>query len=492
MKKLFLVSCLLAFALSLGAAPGDTVTRSASGTTVAQIIFPADSTGAEVISFNATADNATNRLYFYPATTPRAVLIPHDYTTNLTVRLAANTFTTNDVLIFQNAAGAVTNKTVTIRANTTNKIVNLMTPLGTNLASGDSFYEKRTVAYTPLQVHAANATTVYLNSSNGLAADDLLVLDRGPNTRPLIATIDAITAPPRFQVNLNAPLPVDIAAATAVRKQLYTTNITLRMNRAAEATVIMVSATNGMVANTNLLIETRAGRRQIAAIQSISNTNVTLSAGLDFAITTNDFVRILGYHSTAVLAQPAGRDNLTLTAHTGFAANDTVIVATTPPFRTQFAGTFVTNNLPTAVLTAAFGAAIQPGNRIYEIATNYVVQFAADVGSTSLIADTATGLAVGDELVIVKANSDVSWNRVAPGTGDYISTTLTFATPIGITLGLNDRVWLEGAPANTLIGAATVSREGTIYSQSTAGPLRVWLSGATACSINSLTVRYRY
>jgi hypothetical protein len=492
MKKLFPILVSLCAALAVQAAPGDTVTRSASGTTNAQIIFPADATPMSVLSFNVTADNATNRLYFYPASTPRPVLIPNTATTNLTVTLAANTFTTNDVLIFQNSAGLVTNKTVTIRANTTNKLVQLTGALATNLAIGDVFYERQATAYTPGHVHAANATTIYLNTTNGLNVDDLLLLDRGSGNKPLTAVIATVAATPRFSVNLNRTLAADVAAGATVHKQLYGTNVTLRLNRDAGETVIMVSATNGMVAATNLLIETTLGRRQIAAIDSISATNVTLADALDFAVTTNDRVRILGYNTTTVLAQPAGSAALTLTAHTGFAANDTVILATTPPARTQFAGAFTTNNLPTVTLDAAFGAVALPGNRIYELTNTYTVKRAAEIGARAVVTDTATGLAAGDVIAIVKANNDVSLNRIAPVTADDISTTLTFATPIGITLGLNDRVWLEGAPANTLIGAATVSREGTIYSQSTAGPLRVWLSGATACSINSLTVRYRY
>lgn len=491
MKKLLILVSLCA-ALAVPAAPGDYLTLNASGTTSAQVIFPADVGPARVVAYDVTADNATNRLFFYPTTTRYTVAATTvANTTNITFR-GYNTIASNDVIVFQNAAGVLTNKIAQTNLYTTNRLITLTRMLGTNLAAGDTFSERLPTVYRPLSTYAANATTLHLASTAALDTNDVILLDRGSGAALTKATVATVVPNTNASITLNSLIPTEVAAATTVYRELYGTNISLRYNQDAEETVIVVTATNGMMAGTNLLIETAGGRREIREIDSISATNVTLTAGLGFAVTTNDWVRTLGISTTTVVPAIRGADSLIITASTGLSNAHTVIVGTTPPFRSRIAAAPVAKPMPTITIAAAFGFVAQPVHAIYKLTNTFTLAYPATRDDTSVIADVSTGLATGDTIIISPASTGVFANQIAPTPIiNDITSTVRFPSAVGIALTAGDRAWLRGTGTHTLIGNATVRQQGeALYGVGAGKPLLISITGQAACSLNAITLKY--
>jgi len=490
MKKNLSILASLFAALAVQAAPGEFVTKAASGTTNCQVIFPVRSGVPRVVSYDLTADNATNRVYFYSGLTNLTLLTPTTAATNTTAVFRITEVSTNDSVLFQNSSGQLTNKTVTIRTHQTNQLITLTAPLGTNLAIGDTFSERIESAYQPLARFASDATTLRLSTTAGLNTNNVIVLDRGEGQPLTKATVATVVPTTNYFTTLAQAAPRDLAIGGNVYVQLYATNVPIRAAASAGATTLFVASASGMAANTNLLIED-TGRMQVVGIQSLSGTNLTLAAGLDFAVTTNSWVRILGGGTTTILPQNAGDAALLISASNGLANGTSLVLGTTPPWRTTLAGSPTPTNIYTITVSAAFGAAANPGNAIYKLTNTFTVKFPVSQEATAVVTDVSTGLAAGDRIVISPASGGVFGNRIGAGISSDLSTVLTFNSAIGITLGVADSAWLEGNSVSSLIGNATLRREAeALYAGNPSTPLRVWVSGASACSINSVTVKY--
>lgn len=487
MKNILSISAVLLTALVLQAAPGELLTKSATGTTSAQVIFPARGGVPRVVAYDVTADNATNRLYFYAAVSNINLRAVTTATSTTNAVFDFTTVSNADVVLFQNESGVLTNKTVYSRTYATNYSVALMAPLGTNLAIGDTFKERLTTVYHPLGTNALTAKSYFLDATNYLAANDVIVLDRGGGNALLTGTISALGDTTNAFASFTAPLLADVPPGSTVYRRLYSTNIPVKLNVAA-STSHLICATNGMAAGTNLLIVAK-GARQLIDITSIQNTNITLNGTLDFAITTNDSVYILG-NSTATITPANASDGALLLASTnGFVAGSDLVIGTA--LQRQTIGSIYRTNLHSITLSAAFGPLLQRPNVINKLTNTFTVKLAADASAAAVIADATTGLTVGDPIIVLPASGGVFANRIAPGTSTDITATLNFTSAIGITLGAGSKAWLEGAPANTLVGSATLRRDSAaIYAGRPNSPIRAYLTGASACSINSATVRY--
>jgi hypothetical protein len=487
MKRTLSIFVSLCTALVVQAAPGDTVTKANTGTTSTQTIFA--SGAKEITQFDATGSDATNRLYFFPGTSRvsnRRTQVAN--TTNIILPYV--TWNTNDVLLFENSAGALTNKTITIRAYTTNKLVTLGGPIGTNLAVGDTMKERLTgIVYRPITMQASDVTTLRLNNTTGLADSDVLLLDNGAGQTLKTATISSIATNAYVYTPLNTAVRVPLAAGTILHRQQTNAPALIITNLPASATDLKLSATNGMDVGTNLLF-LGPGIAEIQIIDSISRTNVTLVGATTYAHTTNSRVYVLGAERTIILPVNAGDSSLILSASTGLASNDVVAIATTPPFVSRI-GALPATNLYAVAVSAAFSTVINPSSAIYKLTNTLTLAFAADHQDQRVIVNASTGLTPGDPVILLPATGGVFANTALSPIQDDILTTLTFASAVGLALTLNEGVWLEGSSVNTLIGNANVARQGApLYASPGRGPLRVWLSGGASCSINSVTAKY--
>lgn len=491
MKKLLLQVSLLA-ALAVQAVAGDTVSKTASGTTTAAAIFPALSRG-RVTAYDVTADNATNRLFFYPGTTMARLAKPATPADTILV-FEACSFATNNVILIQDATNGIVAATVSTNATASSSSIPLAKLLGTNLAIGDTFKEVLPTVYRPVARAASDATTIYLDGTTGLDTNDVVLLDRGEGLVPTKGTISTLIPTTGKFVRLNSPLPGDVAAGIHVLRVQTNVPTTLTVSQEAEETALFIQATNGMAAGTNLFIESaNLGRRQVVKIDSLSGTNITLvSPGLTYNVDTNDLIYVLGPNTTVKLPSSAGSDSLILVSTNQIALTDTIVVSNRPAFRAQFAGLAADTNQYAMTLATAFGAVADQGNAIYKLTNTYTLRLAAANDSRTVVTDTATGLTAGDVIVISPASGGVFKNQIAGGAIETRSlTTVLFTAAPALSLAAGDRGWLQGAGVNTLIGAATVRQSGdALYGFPGAVPLRVLITGAAACSLNNVTVKY--
>lgn len=489
MNRILLTLSSLCAALAVQAAPGDYLSKSATGTTTASVYFPAG-TPLRVIAYDVTADNATNRVAFYPGTT-KATLAKPATVSDTTLIFNSTAFTTNDVIFFQDATNGVAIATVSTNGNATNKTIVFANPIGTNLAIGDTMSERvETAAYALTRHAAANATVYYFDNIAALDTNVVLLLDRGSGAALKTATISTVVATTNNLVKVTSALPAVAASTTVYRQQ---TNVAARFTVAAAATdtAIYLRATNGMAVGTNLLVETTTGQKQIVAIDSLSGTNVTLAAGLSFAVTANDYVRVLGYSTTTKILGDAGDDSLILVATNGFSVGDYLVTGTTPPFRTRMAALASKTNQYAVTVASTFGAAADPPATIYKLTNTFTLILAAAEADNSVVADVSTGLASGEKVIISPASGGVFENTVLGTPASKILTTIKFVATPALSLAAGDRAWLRGTAQTTVVGNATLRREGeALFGVGGNLPLQVNITGAAACSINSVTVKY--
>lgn len=489
-NSLLLVS--LCAALAVQAAPGEYSTKSASGSTTANVLFPA-SAPLRVVAYDVTADNATNRLFFYPGSTRATVAAPAA-STSTSVVFRETAYTTNNLVFLQNAAGEIAIATVTIRAQATNRAVPLAMPLGTNLAVGDVVRKQLDTAYHPVAPAPANATLLYLNSLAGLNTNDVIVLDRGSGNALKTASVSILATNSRRSVTFNSPLPRDVLPNERVHLQHAGTPINPTVAATAGTTNLYLLSGSGILANTNLFIS-QPGNSAIVTVHAITGTNVSTKELLPFTVSTGAQIRVLAPAVTNLFTAGAGQDSLTLflDAGTGSAAGQTLAISNAQPFRLVTAAAPVTNSVRSLTVADAFGAIAHPSHSIYKLTNNTTVALPALEADTRIVTAASTGWAHGDTLIISPTSGGVFANRILGTSTADVTTTVTFSGQIGVALDKGDRAWLRGTPASTLVGNATLRNEGAaIYSHGANLPLQVLITGASACSLNAVTVKYDY
>lgn len=491
MKKLLLHMSLLA-ALAVQAVAGESVSKSASGTTTAAVIFPAINRG-RVTSYDVTADNATNRLYFFPGTTMARLAKPATPADTILI-FEACSFATNNIILLQDATNGTVAATVSTNATASSSVIPLARLNGTNLAIGDTIKEVLPTIYRPTARAAAADTTVYLSDTTGLDTNVVVLLDRGEGLPPKTGTISTLIPTTNKFVRLNSFIPADVAAGVFVLRVQTNAPTSPTIPQEAAETALFVRATNGMAAGTNLFIESaNLGRRQVVKISSISSTNITLtSPGLTYNVETNDSIYVLGANTTTKLPSSAGSDSLILASTNQIALTDTIVVSNQPAFRAQFAAAAIDTNQYAMTLSVAFGAVADQGNAIYKLTNTFTLRLAAAADDRTVTTDVSTGLAAGDVIAISPASGGVFLNRVSGPIDTRSLTTVMFSAAPALSLAAGDRAWLQGTGVNTLIGAATVRQSGgSLYPFPGAVPVRVLITGAAACSLNNVTVQYQ-
>src|ERR1051326_224694 len=140
MKSLFLLLFVLfvSFCGSLSAQKYET--KSASGTTAAQVLFNTDShLPTRVVSLDVTSDLSTSTLTFQSGTVSYTLSASATNTATNVIVSSYGTLASNDVVIIQTTTGLLTNATVYSVANLTN--VNFTAQIGLILAANDQLFK---------------------------------------------------------------------------------------------------------------------------------------------------------------------------------------------------------------------------------------------------------------------------------------------------------------------------------------------------------------
>lgn len=488
MKSLLLSFALLA-GMSVRAAEGY-VTKSASGTTSATVLFPAGPP-LRITAYDVTADNATNRLIFQSGTVG-ATVAKAAASSATSVTFLKTTFVTNNQVFFQDASENTAVGIVATNGTVTNKLISLANAIGTNLAAGDAVAKILSAPYRVI-ARTPSGTGCFVDNLAGIAAADVLVLDRGPSLPLTSDAVNGVATNGRSYVTLKTRAARDVTAGDAVYEQL--TNKTVTLAGTVGTNTLTVNTTNGIVANGLILHETALGSVTVYTVTNFTGTtNLLITPPLVEASTVNDYVFVLHPTSyTATLPARAGDPSLVLSAATALASNDVIVVKSTgaATWRANLAATPASTNIYTLDLLSGFGVASDVPHVVYKTTNSTTTVLAASRNDFTVVTSIGTNFAAGERLLITPASGGLFQNSVLGTPQDYALTTIGFTAQTGVALAVGDSVYLLGTTNNTLVGAATLRGDGqALYSVERGKPLKVMITGAAACSLNSVTGKY--
>lgn len=294
--------------------------RSATGTTSAVVSWSSRG-GREVrlLTLDATSDKAASTVQWRMGAAPSTVAVAGWGTnTNVVVFSAAGgLLASNDIVLLETAAGAVTQRTVWGASLTTNSLATFWTPFRTNLAIGSRILRKLPDAYTVAQPLAAatNATNVVLESAVGLSAGDIIALQRGSTV--WTGLVHAVTS--NYLVALKAPgFGEDLRDGSEIYR-LSPTNVlgTMTAVGASGTSVVLTNATTLEADDDVVLLPATGGaflnKYRTQTAQTLAMVSFTAAMGLDLA--AGDQV-----YQTTVQSTPLGATTLRLLSGVVFTA----------------------------------------------------------------------------------------------------------------------------------------------------------------------------
>jgi hypothetical protein len=494
MKNLILLIGLLASAAM--AAPSGYVTKSAVGSDNAAVYFEPGIRPARLISFDVTSDASTGAVYWAVGGNSATVLFDAaDDVTNIIISIG--TFASNDVLLAMTAAGDFAELPAIYSAtSTTNAVVILHNPLGTNLAIGDTVRELSSTYYSLLKPTAAEANLWFLDGNAGIAADDVLLFEVSPWSFETNVVATAVTNT-LASIPLAAKLPFRVVYGAAARERTGGTNFcTLLAAVAADGTTLHVNRTNGFVAGAVIVLEkSTGGGLKFCTINTggVDTTNITLTAGPGVAFAAGDTAWVLTTTAYTVGCPAEAEDQaIVLSASTGLATGDELIIAGSMyNLSVRVAGTASTFKTYTLTCDEAAGLSMDAGARVYALTeTVYSLSKAAAAQNTALTLESAAGIASGDFLLISPDTGGHIVRQVST-TAEDIYNTVELSDETGTSLTAGDRVYVLGAAVSTLVGDATLRLSGpALYILPANVPGKFTVTGESNCSINSLTLDY--
>jgi hypothetical protein len=466
--------------------------KSVSGSTAAVATWDGRSGQTlRLTTVDCTSDKAASVIAWRVGQAPLTVAAAAATTvTNLTTLVTAGTQATlaaNDVVLIQNAAGAVTNKTVHSVELTTNKLSTVIQPWGTNLAAGATFREKLPTAYTVLAPAASDATALLMSSLTGLAADDVLVLQKGQ--RVWSDAVAAVATNANFRVPLDGGAPTDLAYGDPA----YTRGIATLVlaTNAADGTSLHVLSAVGFSNDDPVLIQTARGDMVVVTASTVATTNLTIGAP-GFEVVPGDLVWRLTNTCTVGFPTEAGARSIWLTASNGVSTGALVVdPAAETPWMAGIAGAATPASVYLLTLAASFGEAAIAGDKVYKCTTNvYTLLTASGRASTTAVTTNVIGLATGDEVVAFPGTGGAALNRwVASETQILNRVNLTAA--VGLAISVGDTIY-SSTTQSTPLGAATLRLTGaTVLAAPQGRPAILTVDGTTACAINNAVGVYQ-
>lgn len=481
---------LLAFSLASAIDPSGFQSASATGSTSAVAYFPAGAGPIKLTSLDVTSDLSSSIFGWAfgsaPATFAAAAI---SSATNVTIYGAP--LAASDVALFQNAANGVTAATVLNITTNSNAIITLMYPLGTNLAAGDNVQRRLSAALTLLEPSTTNTTVFQVNSVSGLAADEWVVAEGG--SRYATGKVSAASTVTGKYLATTLPLPRAIAAGDRLYE--ITTNVlSVSLATNAAASNLTFAATTGFSPDDRVLLTTSAGDLLVATVFDTNATTLTLTAPVGLAVSSNDTVNLLtSSNYTNLLSAPVGSSTLVLNSSTGLTTNDNVVITQTGQnsFRMVIATTGTSTNLPTIVLTGGLPIALPVGAAFHELTNSWTLRVAALAADTSITLTNSTALSPADNIVLLPATGGVFENTVNTTNGTLVTTSVNFTGQIGQAMAAGDSLYKLGTENTTIVGATTLRLNGTAIRAADQGrPVRLRVTGTSACSINNATVQY--
>ena len=493
MKKLLTISGLIT-ALAALAAPEESVTKSASGSTAATVYFEPGPRAARLVVADVTSDKAASVLSWKVGAEQVILLkaaLANGVVSNLTTTVGTIASGTNCVTV--RADGTVTPQTAFSSTLVTNKLITLHNPIGTNLAVGDTLRELDGTPSTLLQPVAAGENLYFLAAPRGWAADDLMVFEFTPGLLLTNTVATYVTNSIRnFAIAGNLPTAVAYGAAA---RELGTTNSPLASAVAADSVNLHVTYTNGFVAGAVVAVLTSRNTWHFGTIDSggVTLTNVALATALGVPLTAGDLVYPVTTQAyTCAYPAGAGETTLNLDVSTGLAAGDSLIVAGSDyTWRAKVGAAATTNTTYTATAVGVAQTNFVAGSKIHAIkAGAYATTFTATETGTTLVADLATNLAAADQLLILPASGGVVRRQIS-GIENYIYKSQNLLGTNAVALAVGDRIFVLGTAVTTPVGAATLRLSADplrALPANTPGVLSV--DGTSACTINAATVKY--
>jgi hypothetical protein len=405
------------------------------------------------------------------------------------------TWASNDLILIQTRNETVKWNQVSTNTTTTNKLITLANPVGTNLAIGDTIKKRLPTGYNFISSFP-NDATVYHIPTNGnavVAANDVLLLDRGPSLPLITKSVSSTATSTWAYVTLKTPLPSAVTIGDTIYERsstnCYITSVT------GAGTILNTTNTMGVEAGSFVLVESSAGDLVIREVDSVSaNTSITLTAALGFTPTALDRAWSISTttYTTTLGAEPGGA-SLILSGSSGLASNDVVVVAATGAQVSlhNLAATPANTNIHRITMSTTFGVAVNPTHQIYKLTNTHALVLTATNTDYELVLNNATNLTAADGLIVLPVSGGVFANQLS-GTGvDFAYTQIGLTGQVGVAVAPGDAVYYVNSTNSLPIGAATVRRDGVAIIAADAGrPMRVVLTGTSACAINAITGVY--
>jgi len=487
MKKNLLISLALLVAGLVTAAEGY-VTKSASGTTSAQVFFPAGNQPLRFTGVDVTSDTAGSLLSFHIGTASTTVVKSNNANSLITLK---NTLASNNVVLLQNAAETVVLSQVATNTLSTNKLISFANPLPVAAAGGDVLRSRLATPYTVLAPAATNAAAFLVSSLAGLADSDALVFSR-PGQALVKAAVSGVATNTRARVTLRQPLAHNLAISDTLTERT-STFFYLQAARAAGTNNLYVTNNSSVIAGDKLVLENAAGHIEVVEVDSTEGTtNLILTADLTIDLALYDKAHVLSGTVLSVIAPAAvGDTQILLSAATGLADGEVVVIAATDGVSRNVFSSTAANTIYTLTTASALGVLAVPGDAFYKLTNTYTVQFSAPLGTTSVICDTATNLTAGSAAIFLPAAGGAYPRTIANPIEDFAVSLLGFTNNIALPISAGDHIFLAGLTNSLAVGEATVRRDGAaIVAVERGRPVRAVITGTSACAINSLTGVY--
>jgi len=482
------ILCALA-ALTVAAQHGHH-TKSATGTASATAYFPGGDQPLKLVALDVTSDNATGACY-WAAGTVGTPLLKAALSTATNVVVGVSSLASNDVCLLQNSTSGVVQLTVWGRTQSTNKVVQFGNVLGTNLAIGDTFARRLTTAYTLRNDAASDATTLFVDLTTGLVANEAIVAKSG--TSLAVATVSAVATNAWTNAVTREALARPLAPGDPAWR-LTSTNTYVAMSTNLTAGQLSVGSVTGFTVDDAIVIETPGGELVTNQVLAVATGWLTVTQATGIAIPIYSAVTELAPTAYTVgVPAAAGAKSFVYTAAGTLASGDVVVFvpAAQPLFRATLAGTPAASNIVTITLSGALGVAFPAQTALYELTNTFTTTFTAARTDFSAIVSSTTGLADGDAVIISPASGGVFENFVWGTPASLVLNTVNFTAALGQPMAVGDAVWLLGTAQSTVVGAATLRLSGDPLRYADQGcPVKLQVTGASACSINSVTVFY--
>jgi hypothetical protein len=269
------------------------------------------------------------------------------------------------------------------------------------------------------------------------------------------------------QVAILAPVAADV------------TNILCTVGTIA-SNAALVSVTAAGVVTPHVAFTNSFVTNALVTLQNPIGTNVTTTS--QAREVTSTFIPILSSSSTNVITIASNLNSIAVGTNFLFVAGPTQL-------ETNQVASWITNS-GNFVVTLSNNWSFAP-EQAFVLTTNvYSITFSATARDSSIVLANSTGLAAGDNLLILPSTGGASLRQVALA-APYRYQFQTIKAATGLTFAPGDRLFVLATAVTTPVGAATL--------RLFADPVRVLpanvpavlsVDGTSACAINAAVVRY--